>query len=88
MGFAGGGGKLSYTGSLGGGYARVDVFPEGYVSANGRDLKGLHIAFATNTSDLPDGAAARVSDLMDRMAIATADTAVPASLDYWPQAWE
>lgn len=87
MGFRNEYGKLWHTGSIGGGYARVNVFPPNYVSASGRDLKGVHIALATNTSNLPSGAGDRASALLDRIVIAVADAGLRADLDYWPDAW-
>ena len=89
MGFGGSDtGKLSHTGSTGGGYARVNVFPDNYASPSGRNLRGVHIALATNTSGLPGGAGDRVSDLMDEIVIAVADAGLRNDLDYWPQAWD
>lgn len=89
MGFGGSDtGKLSHTGSIGGGYARVNLFPDTYVSASGRDLTGIHIALAANTSNLTDGAGTRASDLMDRIVIAVADANLGADIDFWPQAWD
>ncbi|RMG61658.1 MAG: hypothetical protein D6715_13210, partial [Calditrichaeota bacterium] len=44
--------KLEHNGLTAGGTAYVVMFPEGYISADGRNLSQVHVAIATNTRPL------------------------------------
>lgn len=83
--------KLSHTGATGGGYSRVDLFSENYVAQNGNDLGDVHIAIAFNTrvrGDAEDGFGGRLRSLVNIIAHATAEAAIPETVDHWPQAWD
>ena len=45
----GGRGKLSHSGSIGGGIAFAAMFPKGYKSNSGRDLSRVHVVLNVNT---------------------------------------
>lgn len=87
-------GRLHHSGSTGGGYAYVSLFPDTYVHPDGHDVAGIHVAIASNTRDKTDDRTHRrfgseLRKLTNRIAIVAgelADTA--ADLDYWSIAWD
>jgi CubicO group peptidase (beta-lactamase class C family) len=86
-------GRLHHSGSIGGGYAYASLFPPGYVHPDGHDVAGIHVAIASNTRDSRRASAGSfgsgIRRLAGRIAIqAGSPNAVPAELDYWPQAWD
>jgi len=85
--FGSSGGKLSHNGSTGGGYARVSLFPDDYVSGSGRNLRGMHVATASKTGGLQSGVGGRMEDLMSAIVIAAADANVSSAVNYWDVAW-
>lgn len=84
--FGSSGGKLSHNGSTGGGYARVSLLPDDYVSGSGRNLRGMHVATASNTGGLKSGVGGRMEDLMSAIVIAAADANVSSAVNYWDAA--
>lgn len=80
-------GKLSHNGDTGGGYSTIAVFPAGYTAVSGQDLSDVHVALATNTSNLTDETKSRITAMASEIAKAVADAGLPASVDYWNVAW-
>lgn len=86
-------GRLSHSGSTGGGYAYASLFPGNYVHPDGHDVAGIHVAIASNTRDSRKSSGDRFGSelrkLTNRIAIVAANSPeIPADLDYWPVAWD
>jgi len=82
-------GKLYHTGFTGGGAAFVAIFPNPYQSASGKDLSGVHVAIAANTTysgTLGEytGVTGRMGTLANEIALDVADSSVPENFSLWP----
>jgi CubicO group peptidase (beta-lactamase class C family) len=75
-------GKLEHSGSTGGGYAYVAIFPPGYTSVSGVNLSNVHVALASNT-EMSSAGAAQLDYLATYIALAVPQALVPNSYDLW-----
>lgn len=77
-------GRLSHSGLIRGGAALVSMFPEGYRTAEGVLLGGIHVALAVNIGDAGD-AEASLGELARDIALVVPATGVPPDFDRWQQ---
>ncbi|MEO1240902.1 MAG: serine hydrolase domain-containing protein [Pseudomonadota bacterium] len=82
-------GKLHHDGLTGGGAAYVVMFPQGYRSNSGKNLSGVHVAIAANTTldrgpDRLRGVTGAMDRLASEIALAVPDSSVPSDFSLWP----
>lgn len=77
-------GRMSHLGLIRGGAALVSMYPEGYRTAEGTALGGVHLALAVNIGDTGD-AEASLGELARDIALVVPATAVPPDFDRWQE---
>jgi len=82
-------GKLEHSGLTGGGAAYVAMFRNPYESTSGKDLSGVHVAIAINTTysgnlALFGGITGKMEALANKVALSVPDASIPVNFSLWP----